>query len=282
MLGNRWWHTFNLLYFIAMIKRNLTTRVALVATAGLFGLATPLSAASTGSTNEPPISNQWIRVESYDYTTFDEDNPAQILERVTMQFRTGAHEQQTAYTSQNPEGSEQVLIRLTPEGALLSGTRKGCDTNGTPIASARIWIEDNQIISEASRGNGTAKRKSSPRNDLDVAAEPSLMNILRTFPFDSGEERHLLMATFSQYVLPMTIRQVDDECISVPAGIYDCFKLEAIVRFFGLRFTTTYWVTRAPPHYLVRYRGKRGLFLTPTYVTELVSVQTPDAPPAER
>jgi len=228
--------------------------------------------------DEPAPSNHWLRAERYSYTTVEEDAPDRVLERVTVQFRIGTNEHQTAYTSQHPEGTEQVLIRLTPAEELLAGTQWSSDTNATRISSARIWIEGDQILSELTRGDRNPKRKSSLRNGLEVAAEPSLMNMLRTFPFGTGAERRILMATFSQYVLPMTIRQLGEERVSVPAGSFECYKLEAVVRFFGLKIVTTYWLAKDPPHFLVRYRGRRGLFLAPTYVTELVSGETNGVP----
>ena len=216
-------------------------------------------------------TNHWLHVERYSYSTFDEKNPDRVLERVTMEFRIGTNEHQTAYTSHHQEGTERTLIRLTPEGKLVSGQRWNSDTNGVPINSTRVWSEDGEIISEMTREGREPKRRSSPDDNLEVAVEPSLMNVLRAFPFGTGGERRIMMATFSQFVIPMTIRQLDDECASVPAGLIDCFKLEAAVSFLGLKFGTTYWISKEPPHVLVRYRGKRGLFLSPTYITELVS-----------
>jgi hypothetical protein len=235
---------------------------------------------ATGScfADDPAPSNHWFHVEQYSYSTVDEKTPDTVLEQVTMQFFAGTHEQQTAYTSRNQEGTEQTRIRLTPEGKLLSGIRRNSDTNGIQVSSARIWIEAGQILSEVTRDGREPKLRSSPQEGADVAAEPSLMNMLRVFPFGAGEERKILMATFSQYIIPMTIRQLEDERASVPAGLIDCYKLEATVSFFGLKFNTTYWLSKDPPHILIRYRGKRGLFLSPTYVTELVSGETNGVP----
>ncbi|MEI8123473.1 MAG: hypothetical protein WCI20_15725, partial [bacterium] len=71
--------------------------------------------AATGScfADDPAPSNQWFHVERYSYTTVDEKSPDTVLEQVTMEFRAGSHEQQTAYTSKNQEGTEETLIRLT-------------------------------------------------------------------------------------------------------------------------------------------------------------------------
>jgi hypothetical protein len=76
----------------------------------------------------------------------------------------------------------------------------------------------------------------------------------------------------------MTIRQLEDDCIEVPAGRFECHTAEAIVSFLGLKITTTYWLSKDPPHNLIRYQGKRGLFLSPTYITELVSGETNGVP----
>ena len=128
--------------------------------------------AGSGLAGAPAPSNHWVHVERYSYTTVDEKSPDTVLEQVTMEFRAGSHEQQTAYTSKNQEGTEETLIRLTPEGKLLSGIRRNSDTNGIPVSSALIWIEEGQILSEVTRNNREPKRRSSPQEGTTSPRNP--------------------------------------------------------------------------------------------------------------
>lgn len=218
---------------------------------------------------EPSPSNRWDRVERFEYATVEEGKPERIVEQVAVVFRFATNEHQTAYSSTSDTRTETVLIRLRPDGSVVSGERQQSTPDGANVAAARIWLEEGRIVSEVTRDGKSPRLRSSARDGQPVAVEPSLMNVLRAFPFDSGEERRIQMATFAQFVVPMAIRQLPDETVTVPAGSFDCRKLEAVVSILGLKIRTTYWLTKAPPHAMVRYRGRRGLFLAPVYVTEL-------------
>lgn len=103
----------------------------------------------------------------------------------------------------------------------------------------------------------------------------TLVLVFRTFPFGRGEKvdfrvvmdgsRGSPLGTFSMYV-----KEVGRERVTVPAGEYDCYKLEmgvgGLAGVFARSYKYYFWYTAQEPHFLVRYEEKkeRG-------VTELVA-----------
>jgi hypothetical protein len=104
---------------------------------------------------------------------------------------------------------------------------------------------------------------------------------LRGFPFGRQEEVELRITPPFKASLPIWIwrmwkshaRSLGIERIIVPAGTFDCYKLE-IEASGGLirRFTSKYytWFTKEPPHYFVKYQREGG-----TSVTELMEIRSP-------
>ena len=91
-------------------------------------------------------------------------------------------------------------------------------------------------------------------------------------PFEQGKEWNIFMVDFSTVTFTVTIHQAAKELVVVPAGAFDCYKMEAVVDIPVLHPTITYWITVAEPHFLVKHEGKRGPF-TPEYTTSLIAVE---------
>jgi hypothetical protein len=92
----------------------------------------------------------------------------------------------------------------------------------------------------------------------------------RTFPFATGKEGQVYMVDFSGTSIGVTVRQAGNEQVVVPAGAFDCYRMEVVVNIPLLRPKITYWITTSEPHFLVKSEGKRGPF-TSAYVTSLLS-----------
>jgi hypothetical protein len=93
---------------------------------------------------------------------------------------------------------------------------------------------------------------------------------VRSFPFDKPREWRVFMVDFSNNKVTVTVRQTGVEKVTVPAGEFECNRIEVVVELFIIRPKITYWISRESPHFLVKHQGKKGPF-TPTYVTDLVS-----------
>jgi hypothetical protein len=78
------------------------------------------------------------------------------------------------------------------------------------------------------------------------------------------------MVDFSGYSIPVAVRQSGIENIIVPAGKFECYRMQVVVGLPIIKPTLIYWLTTDEPHFLVKNIGKRGPF-TSAYVTSLVS-----------
>lgn len=102
---------------------------------------------------------------------------------------------------------------------------------------------------------------------------------LRGFPFGKQDEIKLKLTPPFKYNLPIWAwkmwksyaKLLGVEKVTVPAGTFDCYKLE-IGASGGLvgRFTSKYylWFTKEPPHYFVKYLREGG-----KSVTELMEIR---------
>jgi hypothetical protein len=104
-------------------------------------------------------------------------------------------------------------------------------------------------------------------NRYDVRA---IAFIVRGFPFDREEKVEFTLVT-EEHILGVFFRRVGEERVTVPAGAFDCYKLEAGLtglkgRLFRARIY--FWVEKAPPHRFVRQEDEG---ITDTRLVELVS-----------
>jgi len=104
----------------------------------------------------------------------------------------------------------------------------------------------------------------------------TLALVFRTFPFGQGEKvdfqvvmdgaRGSPLGTFNMYV-----QETGREQVTVPAGVYDCYKLEMGVGGFAGVFARGYryyfWYTAQEPHFLVRYEEKKERGITELVAT---------------
>lgn len=110
-----------------------------------------------------------------------------------------------------------------------------------------------------------------------------LLFSLRGFPFGKQNEVSLRLTPPFVPDMPLWIwrmwqsyaRFLGEESVTVPAGTYDCYKLE-IAASGGLirRFTSEYylWYAKDPPYHFVKYQDKDG-----KSVTELMEIGLVDA-----
>ena len=227
------------------------------------GMAVSGPAVDSASTNRLP--------ETFYYATTrkgDESRKVQELVRLELHPRDNAFV--SVYRSDRDSGSELVLITTEPNGKLLSATKIEQDSKARETVRSRIWLDGDKVYVERRR---SADRRSVKQRDVagsEVVADAGLLFWLRRFPFDSGKELEILMASFSQHFVRMKVRQVGRETISVQGGTFECYRLEGIVDLLVKEIVTTYWISVEAPHFLVQYEGKRGIFIAPTFTTRLL------------
>jgi hypothetical protein len=184
----------------------------------------------------------------------------------------GAEDGGLAYESSmiSADGTERILVHTGLDGDLIDASRTVSDPAGVVTRRQTAWrAEDAVVIRRA--GAATVK-------DIDIppGAQPvvdaSLLLLLRSFPFGTATIWHLLVVDFSHVSVAATVRQVGLERILVPAGEFECYRMEVVVSLPVVRPRVTFWIAAADPHFLVRHEGKKGPF-TPFYETSLLSVE---------
>jgi len=165
--------------------------------------------------------------------------------------------------------TELVKISMNPDGTFISGTRETIDDSGKQTRRERIWRDNNKVyVQRYLEGKSTSKQYRL-RDEQMLAVDVSFLWMLRSFPFGKNTSWDFFMIGFSQRSARVTVRQSVIDSIEVPAGKFECYRMEATINFFLIHPKSTCWITKQEPHFLVKHRGKRGIF-TPTYDTLLV------------
>ncbi len=167
------------------------------------------------------------------------------------------------------QGIEEFTLLLDHVGRLVSARKVVSHHSGRGDTHQKIWREDRKIFVQTA--DQKPKEIRLPQDSL-LVANGSILIQLRSFPFDQGRSWKLFMVDFEGRSFSADLRQVGREKIDVPAGEFDCYRLELKVDVPLLNLRSTFWLDASEPHILVKYEGKRGLF-SPKYVTYLVSKQ---------
>jgi hypothetical protein len=121
-------------------------------------------------------------------------------------------------------------------------------------------------------GNGRKIRKLKIPENIPLAVDASLLYLLRSFPFDTEAQWRIFMVDFSGHSVRITARHTRTEMVIVPAGDFDCYRIEVTVNLPIFQPKILIWLIKSEPHFLVKHSGKRGPF-TPTYETTLKTIE---------
>lgn len=167
---------------------------------------------------------------------------------------------------------QTVAITLTPQGTVVSATLESATSpGGKVIQQSRIQQENGAVDVDVTRGQKSNTRSILVPAGQKLAVDASLLYLMRQFPFDTGEEWRVFMVDFSGQSVTVSIRNQSTELVTVPAGTFMCYHMEVRIVVAFLKTTITYWLTKSPPHFLVKHIGKKGPF-TKTYTTVLDSI----------
>lgn len=221
---------------------------------------------SFGSANAS--EKEGVYVEKYLYEALPLTGDAAKKETVEMEMLHTAGNIFYHAKISSSRSSEEIRIETDREGQFISGTRQVLAYDKGPPEEERIWREKDKVFTQ---GNGGGKRKIfNLAEDKGFAVDGSLLVLLRFFPFEGGETWKIFMVDFTGYGITVDVHNAGAEIITVPAGTFECYRVEVIVGIPVLSPRIVYWLTKDAPHYLVKNVGKRGPF-TDAYVTTLIS-----------
>lgn len=167
---------------------------------------------------------------------------------------------------------EIIRIFTNKDGKFISGTRKIKRQSGKHTRRARIWRYADKVYVEPHSTGGEKIKEYTIPESMPLAVDISLLVLLRSFPFNTNEHWEVYMIDFSQHYVSVTIRQTGEEHVIVPAGEFECYRIEVIVNLSVFKPSIIFWITKNDPHFLVKHSGMRGPF-TLHYVTTLVSIE---------
>jgi len=168
---------------------------------------------------------------------------------------------------------ETIKIKMDREGGFISGERSISGPSMEEVTEEKIWRDNNKAyIERVTDRDEMAKEIDLPKDKM-FAVDGSLLILLRSFPFESETQWSIFMIDFSGPSVTVSAHRAGIERITVPAGEFECYRIEVIVYIPIFRPTITYWITKEKPHFLVKNIGKRGPF-TATYITSLVSISS--------
>ncbi len=211
--------------------------------------------------------------EHYVYTATPGDEDTGDVETHRIDITTDSSGVVYAFETDLGDGRERGWIRTQPDGTFLGAVRIVADGDDAVVETDTLRVEGPDLVMIRVRGTeAETKRASLPAEPLAVDA--SLLVRLRSFPLGEHASRQMFMADWSQRTVHVDVHDRGLETIIVPAGTFSCYRIEVVIKVFIFRPKITFWISEAPPHFLVQHRGKRGPF-TPVFHTELVEKGQP-------
>jgi len=216
------------------------------------------------------IPTEELPKEKYTYEAAPKGKKEAKNEIIEMEFFHSSEKTTCNQRILRSDGQEVIKIDMLPDGSFLQGTKYFMNENGKTIRTVRIVREKEKVSVERHFEQKTEGKDIKLPSDKALAVDASLLVLMRNFPFDQGSQWDVFMVDFSRQSVSVSIRQAGVEKVILPSGEFECYRMEVVVKVFIFRPKIIFWITKTPPHFLVKHKGKRGPF-TPEYITSLVS-----------
>jgi hypothetical protein len=207
--------------------------------------------------------------EKYRYEAVPAANTAE-KQSVEMTFGVDASGVTCVSKTVSSRGLTEIRARTDAVGEAIAVTKQSRDPEGKLSEDVAITRNGSEALL-----NNKAKNRSKAYDlpsGKPLAVDASLLVLMRSFPFEQGGTQRIFMIDFSGNSITVTLQQTAVEQITVPAGTFECFRMEVVVQILIFRPKIVYWITRESPHFLVKSIGKQGPF-TPVYETSLIEIE---------
>jgi len=208
--------------------------------------------------------------EKYTYEAVPGRGDSTKKEIIEMELFHSAEQTLIAQTIILPDGREVIRIATLSDGTFLSANKYFLDRQGKTNRTMRIERNQGVVSVEVHSERKKELKNIEVPGDKTLAVDASLLILMRYFPFDQKDKWEVFMVDFLQHSVFVEVRQAEVEKIVVPLGEFECYRMDVVVKAFVFRPKITFWISKTPPHFLVKHRGKRGPF-TPTYTTSLIA-----------
>jgi len=202
--------------------------------------------------------------ETYRYSAVP--SPGGDSEEILVKFSFAGEGE---YRSYNSTVRESIVARTDRDGFFIGGAKHSAASN----SSVYVRRQGEHIIIE----NARKRRVRKIPEGLPVAADGSLLILFRRLIDRGAQATDVFMVDFTGVTVTAGIRFTGTERIEVPAGSFDCHRIEVSLRIPLLRPKVIFWLAKEQPHFMVKHQGKRGPF-SRTYTTSLLEIAPPDGP----
>jgi hypothetical protein len=231
-------------------------------------IAAGVSWSTAAALDEPALA----ALENYAYVEHPAGRPAGgDADRLSLVVEHRPGRTLLSLVTLSARSEEAVVVSLLSQG-FATATRE-TRHKGVLVARQVVRRDGDRVEIESHEGE-RVERKDVRLADAPLAVDASLLLFFRSFVEAAPDECRVFMVDFSGRSISVNLRKRGTEYVSVPAGTFQCHKLEVVVRFLIFEAVITYWVSVEAPHFLVKHVGKRGPF-TRTTVTELVERSHP-------
>ncbi len=213
--------------------------------------------------------------------------PVEEGEYAALDARTGAEQWRTQWTVRQVSQGGQTTVRVEEDGKGMRGsttprtwaihmrldhsaleTRLSSTQEIRDLSGQLVTVRERQL--DFTGGSGritTTDVRSGKTESRDLSLPPYTISVetlameLRMLPDKPGQQMRFNLVTIDGKQVEMLAKIVDREQVTVPAGSFQCYKVEVaptgVVGFIaGLVMPNMYmWHTVAPPHIWVKYQG---------------------------
>jgi hypothetical protein len=207
-------------------------------------------------------------IEKYSYEVFPENSRDTRKKRI-LEIEYRHFKNNLLYISKMTSVSsyETVKVKMSHTGQFIWGI-KNIYKPPDDYRKEDIWIQRDKIYIKKETIKKRKIKEFSIRKDKPYAVDASLLVMMRKFPFEKDITWKVFIVDFSQHSLVVSVRNTGIETITVPAGKFECYRMEVKMNLFIFHPKIILWITKDEPHHMVRYMGKKGPF-TSKYITSL-------------
>jgi hypothetical protein len=223
------------------------------------------------------------------YRARDVGSGAELWESRWLVTRNGAPDRPIVEVSQEgrrlgesvvpPAWMVRMRLDLWGPEPRLSSTRQGLDAEGRALqVEHRVfdYRAGTGTILTKDAGNGRAETRTVRLTSRSITGE-LLAAALRLLPASPDRKLRLEIVTRGGSVIGTEARVAGRESVEVPAGTFDCYKIELVpTGFIGFLADVVLprvhmWQTVAAPHFWVKYHGPESGIGSRFIVRELLS-----------
>jgi hypothetical protein len=215
-----------------------------------------------------PVPTADPEVHVYEITPEGRGGEARI-EHAEISYRREADRLLSVSKVRYPDKLEDQTIVMAPDGRFLSAEKRTADRDGRTTGETKAWVAGDRVLVRTRAGGAEKMHTFLIPPDRPLAVDVSLLALFRVMPLGRPDPLRVFMLDLAPRSIGMSLASSGTETVRVPGGVFECYRVTATLEIPLVRPTITYWVTKAPPHFLVKHQGKRGPF-TPVYTTVLI------------